>query len=212
MNSNLYPAYHSVTVVIAPANSQQSLLLCERRSSCMNFSWVWTILSTPSELKYLAPNRYQALELCITWCLKISNNALSLLQEGQRLKRLLFRHIQITRNQGQPSKRKQPIMCKVIKKGGKQEKRSCTHCGRNNHTVEYCYHLVGFPEKRKSCLKARGKGPQAAHVDANSGAAGSSPVPGLSQEQFAKLVEIFGSNNEPSKAINSPIANRQKLG
>lgn len=87
----------------------------------------------------------------------------------------------------------------------KEGKRFCTHCHKNNHTVETCYKLIGYPPKKEKEGGWKTYQPRVAAVNTEH-----SPIPGLSRDQFARLVQLLETTGEGSKServTNSPIAN-----
>ncbi|KAG6406521.1 hypothetical protein SASPL_134125 [Salvia splendens] len=79
-----------------------------------------------------------------------------------------------------------------------------THCGKLYHSVEECYEIVGYPKqgerggrnsgkKEDSRYKLRGAN-KSAHM-----AAGSSPLSGITIEQYSKLVEHFSKSGDTSQ-------------
>ncbi|KAG6393276.1 hypothetical protein SASPL_147517 [Salvia splendens] len=88
-------------------------------------------------------------------------------------------------------------------KENRREPKKCTHCGKLYHSVEECYEIVGYPKqgerggrnsgkKEDSRYKLRGTN-KSAHM-----AAGSSPLPGITTEQYSKLVEYFSKSGDTS--------------
>ncbi|KAJ0550054.1 putative RNA-directed DNA polymerase [Helianthus annuus] len=78
------------------------------------------------------------------------------------------------------------------KTAGKESKQSdqCTFCGRNGHKKEGCFKLVGYPDwwpgKKDNKVK-----PKAACVEM-----GTSPIPGLSEEQYQEFVKFFSGSGK----------------
>ncbi|KAJ9540324.1 hypothetical protein OSB04_026830 [Centaurea solstitialis] len=88
-------------------------------------------------------------------------------------------------------------------KGNQHEKPRCTHCGKFYHTVEHCYEIVGYPEGRKKDRDGdKGRDGRSKHKVSSKTAhlVASSPIPGLSVDQYTKLVEYFGGTSDTSNA------------
>ncbi|XP_076943486.1 uncharacterized protein LOC143613743 [Bidens hawaiensis] len=67
----------------------------------------------------------------------------------------------------------------------------CTHCGRDGHNKDGCFKKIGYSEWWPG-NKAKQEGGKAAYVEANS-----SPIPGLTKEQYETLLKTFaGDNNQ----------------
>lgn len=78
---------------------------------------------------------------------------------------------------------------------------SCSHCGKKGHDREGCFKRIGYPE----WWPAKGKGdkpkPKAAMVEAKS-----CPIPGMTEEQYANFLKLFGGNHD--EPIVSNMAGR----
>lgn len=96
---------------------------------------------------------------------------------------------------------------------GRRERPHCAHCQKPGHLIDTCYELIGYPpdwrkgsrdnNKRNGHQKERRPPPRAAQVETES-----SPIPGLTNEQYGKFLEFFHSENERSMPpVDAPIAN-----
>ncbi|XP_076920538.1 uncharacterized protein LOC143581704 [Bidens hawaiensis] len=86
----------------------------------------------------------------------------------------------------------------------------CTHFGRDGHNKDRCFKRIGYPEWWLS-NKAKREGGKAAYVEANS-----SPIPGLTKEQYETLLNTFvGDENnqkdDPSRMGNF-VGNKEREG
>ncbi|KAJ0576817.1 putative retrotransposon gag domain, retrotransposon Copia-like protein [Helianthus annuus] len=94
-----------------------------------------------------------------------------------------------------------------------QEKESkqndqCTFCGRNSHKREGCFKLVGYPDWWPGKKDDKAK-PKAACVDT-----GTSPIPGISEEQYQAFVKFFsgsGNNVETKSEANMAGSTYEEL-
>lgn len=86
-------------------------------------------------------------------------------------------------------------------KGRLSSDERCDHCGRPGHTKDGCFKIIGYPEwwqdKKKRDPNRGGDryeekrtNPRAAQVNTNS-----SPIPGLTAEQYAKLVRHYSEGD-----------------
>ncbi|KAJ0511302.1 hypothetical protein HanIR_Chr11g0550431 [Helianthus annuus] len=66
----------------------------------------------------------------------------------------------------------------------------CTHCGRNGHDWDRCFKKIGCPNRRSINAKRDEGKPKATHVGTYT-----SPVPGLTKEQFQLFLKFFAKNN-----------------
>lgn len=84
------------------------------------------------------------------------------------------------------------------RRGEKKDGRRCTHCGKLNHTVEKCFEVIGYPEWWEEKYKdKKQRHPRAASVQTEA-----SPIPGLTMEQYSRLVKLVGEDNN-----QAPVAN-----
>jgi hypothetical protein len=109
--------------------------------------------------------------------------------------------------------RKQPNRGKGIA-SGKNSNRVCTFCGKNNHTVEFCYAKHGHPNVNKgNSSHHESNGSRSANSVAEEGS--SSTNTGLSQVQYDQLVSLlqqanlFASAQSPSNppSNNASVSN-----
>lgn len=95
----------------------------------------------------------------------------------------------------------------------RKDERRCSHCGKDRHTVDNCYELIGYPDhwniKKKDGMNRsnipKKHQPKAATVQSET-----SPMPGLSMSQYSRLVQLIGPSSDlesPSTSINDPSAN-----
>ncbi|KAM0002197.1 putative RNA-directed DNA polymerase [Helianthus debilis subsp. tardiflorus] len=91
---------------------------------------------------------------------------------------------------------------KETKKGiGSEPVDHCDHCGKDGHKKSGCFKIIGYPE----WWIGKGKGtskPKAAFA-ANM----TSPIPGLTEEQYQQFINFFGSNEQMDKGEGKPTAN-----
>ncbi|KAI3759425.1 hypothetical protein L6452_07232 [Arctium lappa] len=69
-----------------------------------------------------------------------------------------------------------------------EETEQCTFCGKNGHNREGCFKKIGYPEWWPGKGKKEKGRPKAAWVDAES-----SPIPGLTSEQYQRLIKHFSN-------------------
>lgn len=95
------------------------------------------------------------------------------------------------------------------KRSDKNDGRRCSHCHKTGHTVDGCFEITGYPDWWVEKYGGRKLQPRAAAATSTTD---SSPIPGMTNEQFAALVKAIGAangenNNEQVKQPQSPIAN-----
>ncbi|XP_022004456.1 uncharacterized protein LOC110902021 [Helianthus annuus] len=77
----------------------------------------------------------------------------------------------------------------------------CTFCGRNGHIREGCFKLIGYPDWFFGKEKKEYSKPKAVVAETTS-----SPVPGLSDEQYNMFLNFFGKKEEQKEKKTSPPA------
>ncbi|KAF8400435.1 hypothetical protein HHK36_013733 [Tetracentron sinense] len=88
-------------------------------------------------------------------------------------------------------------------RGKSRPKVKCNHCGKENHTIDRCYRLHGFPPKQQLAKHSqRPSRPVAANATQSDEAALSqvSPASPLSQEQYQQLLTLLTAGAAPSMA------------
>lgn len=92
------------------------------------------------------------------------------------------------------------------RRDNRRDVKKCTHCGKLYHSVDECYEIIGYPKagekggrdgnKKEDSWKKQ-KGPtKTAHM-----AAGTSPIPGITADQYSKLVDYFSKAEGVSMAV-----------
>ncbi|KAM0006274.1 putative retrotransposon Copia-like protein [Helianthus debilis subsp. tardiflorus] len=115
-----------------------------------------------------------------------------------------FQASQFARKEGQTQRR---IWSKQEKGSGLINKNEhCTFCGKDGHNRDGCFKRIGYPEWWPGKGKKDGAKPKAAMVESTS-----SPVPGMTDEQYAKFLKLFGGNKNQEKEEPSPSANMAGL-
>ncbi|KAJ0924722.1 putative retrotransposon gag domain, retrotransposon Copia-like protein [Helianthus annuus] len=89
----------------------------------------------------------------------------------------------------------------VIDKRENKEGDHCTHCGTDGHKKEGCFKLVGYLDWWPGKTKGEKSRPKAACAET-----GSSPIPGLTDEQYRMFVEHFGGTNIKETAPKANMA------
>ena len=73
----------------------------------------------------------------------------------------------------------------------------CIECGRDGHDRSGCFKIIGYPE----WWPGKGKGdkprPKAAMVETKP-----CPIPGMTEEQYAMFLKLFGENREEPVIAN----------
>ncbi|KAM0020684.1 putative retrotransposon gag domain, retrotransposon Copia-like protein [Helianthus debilis subsp. tardiflorus] len=77
----------------------------------------------------------------------------------------------------------------------------CTFCGKDGHNKEGCFKRIGYPEWWPGKAKKENFKPKAAFADTVS-----SPVPGLTDEQYGLFLKMFGGNKERTHEESMPQA------
>ncbi|KAD6454783.1 hypothetical protein E3N88_09489 [Mikania micrantha] len=72
----------------------------------------------------------------------------------------------------------------------------CTHCGKEGHVREGCFKRIGYPDWWQGKGKKEGVKPKAAFVDTVS-----SPVPGLTDEQYGQFLKLVSGDKEATSHI-----------
>ncbi|KAJ0483309.1 hypothetical protein HanIR_Chr13g0663421 [Helianthus annuus] len=76
----------------------------------------------------------------------------------------------------------------------------CTFCGKDGHNKEGCFKRIGYPEWWPGKAKREASKPKAAYVET-----ATSPVPGMSNEQYSLFLKLFGGNKPQEES--APQAN-----
>ncbi|KAI3736523.1 hypothetical protein L2E82_26344 [Cichorium intybus] len=87
-------------------------------------------------------------------------------------------------------------------KRSNQEMEQCTFCGKGGHNKEGCFKRIGYPEWWPGKGKKEKDNPKAALVNTDS-----SPVPGLTNEQYQMFVKHFSGTNIGETKSNDPNVN-----
>ncbi|KAM0021620.1 putative RNA-directed DNA polymerase [Helianthus debilis subsp. tardiflorus] len=91
---------------------------------------------------------------------------------------------------------------KETKKGiGSEPVDHCDHCGKDGHKKSGCFKIIGYPEWWI------GKGKETSKPKAAFAANMTSPIPGLTEEQYQQFINFFGSNEQMDKGEGKPTAN-----
>ncbi|KAM0024788.1 putative RNA-directed DNA polymerase [Helianthus debilis subsp. tardiflorus] len=97
----------------------------------------------------------------------------------------------------------QPQKAKSWQKNEKDSKAEhCTFCGRDGHNREGCFKRIGYPEWWPGKTKKESFKPKAGLAESVT-----SPVPGLTDEQYGMFLKLFGGNKSHSQEDLSPQAN-----
>ncbi|KAJ0951185.1 putative RNA-directed DNA polymerase [Helianthus annuus] len=93
---------------------------------------------------------------------------------------------------------------KAYSKPGKQEEgvQHCTHCDRDGHSSEGCFKLIGYPEWWPNKMKGDKAKPRASCVEGNT-----SPIPGLTKEQYDSFLKHFKGGADTNNEGNERVAN-----
>ena len=78
-----------------------------------------------------------------------------------------------------------------------RNKLHCTHCDRNNHTVDRCFFLHGFPSNNKSYKRGEKNTAKGDRPRANNTQAG---APALTTEQYQQLMNLLSNSNDEPQA------------
>ena len=83
-----------------------------------------------------------------------------------------------------------------------EEIEHCSFCGKDGHNRDGCFMRIGYPEWWPGKTKGDKGRARAACIET-----GSSPIPGLTNEQYEVFVKHFADSNKASKEETQPAAN-----
>nr|GEZ25588.1 Gag-pre-integrase domain, Gag-polypeptide of LTR copia-type [Tanacetum cinerariifolium] len=94
------------------------------------------------------------------------------------------------------------------KKGSQVDKtQTCSECGRDGHDRNGCFKIIGYPE----WWPGKGEGdkpkPRATMVETKP-----CPIPGMTEEQYAMFLKLFGNNREEPVVANMGLKTRNLIG
>ncbi|KAJ0593270.1 putative retrotransposon Copia-like protein [Helianthus annuus] len=92
------------------------------------------------------------------------------------------------------------------KSGSLNKAEHCTHRGRDGHNREGCFKRIEYPEWWPGKAKKDGFKPQAALAETTT-----SPIQGLTNEQYGMFLKLLGDNKDRLKEESSPQANMAGL-
>ncbi|KAL7607530.1 hypothetical protein Lser_V15G19588 [Lactuca serriola] len=95
----------------------------------------------------------------------------------------------MTNSKGQFRQQRKKSASKDIKKVTGEEVEHCNHCGKNGHNRDGCFKRIGYPDWWPNKAKQEKNKTKAAFVDS-----GTSPIPGLSNEQYQNLIKHFSKD------------------
>nr|GEW79612.1 hypothetical protein [Tanacetum cinerariifolium] len=75
--------------------------------------------------------------------------------------------------------------------------KKCSECGRERHNKSGCFKIIGYPEWWQGKGKGDKSKPKAAMVEMKQ-----CPIPGMTKEQYAMFLKLFGENREEPVIAN----------
>ncbi|GKA49709.1 putative RNA-directed DNA polymerase [Tanacetum coccineum] len=107
--------------------------------------------------------------------------------------------LQVNRKENQPQKKS----WQKNEKGGSASKtENCTNCGKDGHSREGCFELIGYPDWWPRKARKENFKPKAAVADPVS-----SPIHGLTNEQYGMFLKFFGDCKKQNQEQQTPQAN-----
>ncbi|PWA48889.1 GAG-pre-integrase domain, Gag-polypeptide of LTR copia-type [Artemisia annua] len=77
----------------------------------------------------------------------------------------------------------------------------CTECGKDGHNRDGCFKLIGYPDWWPGKIKREESKPKAACIEIST-----SPIPGLTNEQYESFCKHFSETGKISKEGTTPMA------
>ncbi|KAI9200802.1 hypothetical protein LWI28_013352 [Acer negundo] len=81
----------------------------------------------------------------------------------------------------------------------------CNHCNGNNHTIDRCFHLHGFPPGHKYHKKNEQEGGKKGSYANNS----QFETPSFTHEQYQQLLALLNNGNTQPKANVTGLGNEE---
>ncbi|KAI3667046.1 hypothetical protein L6452_42088 [Arctium lappa] len=103
---------------------------------------------------------------------------------------------------GQQAQGANKVTPKVSKLPVNEKLEKCTFCGKDGHTKDGCFKIIGYPDWWPGKEKKEKSKPKATSVEI-----GSSPIPGLTDEQYQLFVKHFREEAKVTSNEASPVVN-----